>query len=91
MDENNVLEMSTEDQAVAVETMELLLEEADKIITKLDRTILDLTKKVNVSFTTGVICGGAIGVVSVVGGYFTAKKIQEYLDKKKFEKMSEEI
>lgn len=91
MDENNVLEMSTEDQAVAVETMELLFDEADMIITKLDRTILDLTKKVNISFTTGVICGGAIGVVSVVSGYFTAKKIQEYLDKKKFEKMSEEI
>ena len=91
MDENNVLEMSTEDQAVVVETMELLLEEANMIITKLDRTIFDLTKKVEISFKTGMICGGAIGVVSVVGGYFTAKKIQEHLDKKKFKDQIKEI
>ena len=91
MDENNVLEMSTEDQAVVVETMELLLGEADMIITKLDRTIFDLTKKVNISFKKGVIIGGVAGVVGSCVGYLTVDALREYSKKKKLEKSKQEI
>ena len=91
MDENNVLEMSTEDQAVVVETMELLLGEADMMITKLDRTIFDLTKKVNISFKKGIIIGGVAGVAGSCVGYLTADALCKYLKKKKLEKSKQEI
>jgi len=92
MDEvKEVLETGVEDSNLTVEMLETLLDEADLIITDCKHTIADLTKKVGVSFTTGVICGGAIGAVSVVGGYFTGKKIKEYLVKKKLEKPKQEI
>ena len=90
MEENNVLEMSTEDQAVVVKTMELLLEEADMIITKLDRTIFDLTKKVNISFKKGVIIGGVAGVAGSCVGYLTVDALCKYSKKKKLEKSKQE-
>ena len=91
MEENNVLEMSTEDQAVVVQTMELLLEAADMIITKLDRTIFDLTKKVNISLKKGIIIGGVTGVVGSCVGYLAADALCKYLKKKKLEKLKQEI
>ena len=92
MDENNVLEMSTEDQAVVVQTMDLLLDEAaDMIITKLDRTIFDLTKKVNISLKKGIIIGGVTGVAGSCVGYLAADALCKYLKKKKLEKLKQEI
>ena len=91
MDENNVLEMSMEEQALALTMMEQLLEEADTIITKLDRTIFDLTKKVNTSLRKGIIIGGVAGVAGSCVGYLTADALCKYLKRKKLEKSEQEI
>lgn len=86
MDENNVLETVNVEEA---------LEISEAIAARLHEILLSVEAQnkndVKLSLITGMIIGGAIGVGSFAGGLLITKKIQEYQNKKQFEKMSKEI
>lgn len=85
MDENNVLEKGVvEEVAKDYEFIcNVLVDTLDKMV--------DGQKIAETNLKAGMILGVIIGAGSVGVGCFTAKKIQEYLDKKKFKDQVKEI